>query len=150
MATTDIRLNPSVAARIVGAAIAAAGAVVLVTTFVVALLDLHTLVVLVTAAVVLVAAIGGGAWLARSAYVVRLTDDGYRVRFVRGVGVAAARWKDVDDAVTGKLGDAPVVVLRLRDGRSTTVPVQILAVDREEFVRTVQDHLQRGHGLRRL
>jgi hypothetical protein len=42
------------------------------------------------------------------------------------------------------------VVLRLRDGRTTTIPVQMLAVDREAFVRDVQDHLQRGHGLRKL
>ena len=51
---------------------------------------------------------------------------------------------------TTTVADAPVVVLRLRDGRTTTIPVEMLAVDREAFVRDVQDHLQRGHGLRKL
>ncbi len=37
-----------------------------------------------------------------------------------------------------------MVVLRLRDGRTTTIPVEMLAVDRESFVRDVQQHLQRG------
>jgi hypothetical protein len=46
--------------------------------------------------------------------------------------------------------DVPCVVLRLRDGGTTTVPVGVLAVDREQFVRELQEHLQRGHGLRRL
>jgi hypothetical protein len=42
------------------------------------------------------------------------------------------------------------VVLHLRDGRTTTIPVAALAADREEFVRDLQAHLQRGHGLRPL
>jgi hypothetical protein len=42
------------------------------------------------------------------------------------------------------------VVLHLRDGRTTTIPVEALAADREEFVRDLQEHLQRGHGLRPL
>ena len=42
------------------------------------------------------------------------------------------------------------VEIRLRDGRTTTIPVQVLAADREEFVRDLQQHLQRGHGMRRL
>ena len=33
------------------------------------------------------------------------------------------------------MADAPVVVLRLRDGRTSTIPVEMLAVDRETFVR---------------
>jgi hypothetical protein len=37
-----------------------------------------------------------------------------------------------------------VVQLRLRDGRSTTIPVQMLAIDREEFVRELQLHLSHG------
>ena len=79
-----------------------------------------------------------------------MTAEGYRVQWVRGVGAASARWKDVEDAVTTTVVEAPVVVLRLRDGRTTTIPVEMLAVDREAFVRDVQDHLQRGHGLRKL
>jgi hypothetical protein len=72
------------------------------------------------------------------------------VQWVRGVGTPAARWKDVEDAVTTTVADSPVVVLRLRDGRTTTIPVEMLATDRDAFVRDIQEHLQRGHGLRKL
>lgn len=86
----------------------------------------------------------------RRGWVVRLSPEGYKVQWVRGVGTDAARWTDVEDAVASTVAGAPVVVLRLRDGRTTTIPVEMLAVDREQFVRDVQKHLQDGHGLRRL
>ena len=38
--------------------------------------------------------------------------------------------------------DVPCVVLRLRDGRTTTIPVGVLAVDKDEFVRELQGRLQ--------
>ena len=76
-----------------------------------------------------------------------MTAEGYRIQWVRGVGTASGRWKDVEDAVTTTVADAPVVVLRLRDGRTTTIPVEVLATDREEFVRDLQRHLRRGQGL---
>ena len=78
----------------------------------------------------------------------KFTDEGYRVQWVRGVGAASARWKDVEDAVTTTVLEAPVVVLRLRDGRTTTIPVEMLAMDREAFARDLREHLQRGQGLR--
>ena len=63
----------------------------------------------------------------------------------------AAAWTDVEDAATAHAARAcPCVVLQLRDGRTTTIPVAALAADREEFVRDLQAHLQRGHGLRPL
>ena len=80
----------------------------------------------------------------------RCTDDGYRVRLVRGAGVTEARWSAVEDAVTTYRHDVACVELRLRDGRTTTIPVGVLAVDKEEFVRELQGRLQRGHGLRPL
>ena len=89
-----------------------------------------------------------GWWLRARAWVLRCTDDGYRVRLVRGAGVTEARWGAVEDAVTTYRHDVACVVLRLRDGRTTTIPVGVLAVDREQFVRELQGRLQRGHGLR--
>ena len=61
-----------------------------------------------------------------------------------------AGWKDVEDAVTATARGVPCVVLRLRDGRTTTIPVDALAADREAFVRDLRAHLQRGQGLRPL
>ena len=66
---------------------------------------------------------------------VHLDDTGYRVRLVRGAGVNEARWKEVEDAVTATPRGVPCVILRLTDGRTTTIPVEALAADREEFVR---------------
>src|SRR6476661_10470308 len=83
--------------------------------------------------------------------VVRLGEQGYRVRLVRDVGVTAARWTEVGEAVTTTTPRGLAVVeLRLGDGRTTTLPVALLDVDREQFVRDLQGHLQRGQGLRPL
>jgi len=147
---SDYRLSPLLAARLLGVGLLLIGVIVCVTTLLVGLFQLPiavlTVVVLLAVAGVLV---GGGA-LTRRAYVVRLGEEGYRVRFVRGAGVKQARWKDVDDAVTADVAGSPCVVLRLRDGRSTTIPVEVLAADREAFVRDVQTHLRDGQGLRPL
>jgi hypothetical protein len=111
-------------------------------------LSLDVLVVLVLAGVV--AAVGFGWWLRNRAWVVRCTDDGYSVRLVRGVGVTEARWSAVEEAVTAQRRAVACLELRLTDGRTTTIPVGVLDVDKEQFVREVQERLQRGHGLRPL
>lgn len=147
---SDYRLSPPLAARMMGGLLALLGVLVFLVTGVVALLDLPLVVLTVAVVAVLLAVLVAGFLLTRKAYVVRLAEEGYRVRFVRGAGVHQGRWKDVDDAVTTTVQGAPCLVLRLRDGRSTTIPVGVLATDREAFVRDVQEHLQRGHGLRKL
>ena len=75
--------------------------------------------------------VGLGWWLRYRAWVLRCTDEGYAVRLVRGAGVTEARWTAVEDAVTTYRHDVACVVLRLRDGRTTTIPVGVLAVDKE-------------------
>lgn len=143
------RLAPAIAARLLGVVLVAVAALILLSTLAIAVLDLHTLFLLVP--VLLTVAVLTATWWAwrRKGWVVRMTAEGYRVQWVRGVGTPAGRWKDVEDAVTTTVADAPVVVLRLRDGRTTTIPVEMLAVDREAFVRDIQEHLQQGHGLRK-
>ena len=82
--------------------------------------------VVVGVAVVGVAAVAAAGWWAtRRAVVVHLDDAGYRVRFVRGVGAPAARWPDVRDAGPQFVAGSACVVLRLRDGRTTTIPVEV-------------------------
>ena len=110
----------------------------------------YTAVLLVPAVLAIVVLVAASLVLARRGWVVRLGDEGYRVQWVRGVGVAAARWKDVEDAVTTTRAGSPCVVLRLRNGGTTTIPVDVLAGDREEFVRDLQRHLTGGQGLRPL
>ena len=147
---TVYRLSPAVAARLLGAMLVAIAALILLSTVAIAVLDLHTVFLLVP--VLLTVLVLAGTWWAwrQKGWIARLTPEGYRVQWVRGVGAASGRWKDVEDAVTTTVADSPVVVLRLRDGRTTTIPVEMLAVDRESFVRDIQRHLQRGHGLRKL
>ena len=146
---TVYRLAPAVAARLLGVVLCLVAVVILLSTVLIAVVDLHTVFLLVPVGLTLLLLVATW-WLWRQkGWVARLTPEGYRVQWVRGVGAASGRWKDVEDAVTTTVADSPVVVLRLRDGRTTTIPVEMLAVDREAFVRDVQAHLQRGHGLRK-
>ncbi len=147
---SEYRVAPSVAARLVGVLLVAISVLVFVTTGLVAFLDLNTAILLIPALIGLAALTAAAVALNRRGWVVRFTDDGYQVQWVRGVGVAAARWKDVEDAITTTSASSPVVVLRLRTGQTTTIPVELLAGDREEFVRDLQRHLQHGQGLRPL
>ena len=143
------RIAPAVAARLLGVLLCAVAVLILLSTVVLAVLDLHTVFLLVPVGLTLVLlALAGWAWRTRG-WVARLTPEGYRIQWVRGVGTASGRWQDVEDAVATTIANAPVVVLRLRDGRTTTIPVEVLATDREAFVRDVQQHLQRGRGLRK-
>ncbi|RYC05394.1 hypothetical protein [Nocardioides zhouii] len=148
--TTSVhRLAPAVAARLLGVVLCAVAVLILLSTVALAVLDLHTVFLLVpVGATFVVLALAAWAWRTKG-WVVRLTPEGYRVQWVRGVGVASGRWQDVEDGVATTVANAPVVVLRLRDGRTTTIPVEVLATSREEFVRDLQEHLQRGRGLRK-
>jgi hypothetical protein len=145
----DYRMSPAFAARLVGAALVLTAVLVFVTTGVVAVAGLP-LAVLAVVVLLGVGAVLVLAWRLRSVPVVRCDRDGYRVSLVRGAGVAAARWTEVADAATASPRGIPCVVLHLHDGRATTIPVQALAIDREQFVRELQRHLQRGQGLRSL
>jgi hypothetical protein len=147
---SDYRLSPALAARLVGLLLVVLAVVLFVVTALVAVLDLTPDLLVVLAVLGLVAVFGTGYLLTRRAYVVRLDDEGYRVRLVRGAGVDAARWRDVEDAGTSTPRGVPAVVLTLKDGRTTTIPVGALAADREEFVRDLQRRLQDGQGLRPL
>ncbi|WP_440901747.1 hypothetical protein [Actinosynnema sp.] len=149
MSNRDIRLAPSVAVRVVGVLLVALGAGLVLATAIVVWRDASVGAVLVAGAVLLALLGLVGLLLVRTS-VVRLTEQGYRVRLVRGVGLSRARWADVEDAVTTHVGGAPCVVLRLKDGRSTTIPVGVLAIDREEFVRVLQERLSKGRGYRPL
>ncbi len=148
--TTSVhRLAPAVAARLLGVVLCAVAVLILLSTVALAVLDLHTAYLLVpVAATLVILALAAWAWRTKG-WVARLTPEGYRIQWVRGVGTASGRWQDVEDAVATTVANAPVVVLRLRDGRTTTIPVEVLATDREAFVRDLQQHLQDGRGLKK-
>jgi hypothetical protein len=147
--SSGYRLAPPLAARLVGSLLVAVAALVLVLTVVTAVLrwSPSVLVGIGAGTVVLVAV---AAFAVRRIEVVSLDDEGYRVRLVRGAGVTSARWSDAADAVTASPGGVDCLVIRLRDGRATTIPVSALAADRDVFAADVRDHLRRAEGLRPL
>ncbi|WP_036571279.1 hypothetical protein [Nocardioides sp. URHA0032] len=150
MQTSDYRLATAFGARFAGALLVALALLLVLATLVVALLDLSLGPVVAIGVLGLVAVAVAAYAVLRRVPVVRLGTEGYRVRMVRNVGADRAAWVEVAEAVTATPGGTPVVVLRLRDGRSTTIPVQLLAADREEFVLDLRRHLQDGQGLRPL
>lgn len=146
---SDYRLSPSLTARLLGSVLVLSGVAVLVALLLVAV-GLPGWLLPAVGVLCLVALGALGVVVLTRGYAVRLGEEGYQVRHVRGAGVTQARWKDVEDAVTATVGGSPCVVIRLKDGRTTTIPVTVLAVQPEAFVRELQEHLQRGQGLRRL
>lgn len=147
---TEYRLSQPIAARVFGALLAVLGVLVVVLTLGVGFLHLPSTVLGVGLVVVVLLLLFGGLLVTRGATVVRMDDAGYRVRLVRGAGVKQARWADVEDVVATTVAGEKCVVLRLRDGRTTTVPVRMLSGSPDAFVHDLQAHLNRGHGYRRI
>jgi hypothetical protein len=147
--SSGYRLAPALAARLVGLLLVLLAVLVLAGTLLVAVLDGPSALLLV---------IGGGAVVAvvalvvplRSVRVVALDDEGYRVRMIRGAGVRTARWRDVSEAVAASPHGVDCVVLRLKDGRTTSIPVAAVDAARDDFVADLRAHLRRGEGLRPL
>ncbi|MCR6032525.1 hypothetical protein GGQ22_13915 [Nocardioides sp. zg-579] len=146
---TEYRLAPTVAVRFVGAALVLLAVLVLVATALVAT-GLPGDVVVVLAALGVLGVLALGWWLRSGLAVVRFDDAGYRVRLVRGAGVKQAAWSEVQEAQTASPRGIRCIVLRLVDGRTTTIPVDVLAGDPDEVVRELQVRLRRGEGLRPL
>jgi hypothetical protein len=150
--TSSYRFAPPFIVRMTGVALVAVGVLVLVLAGLVAALSLPEAVLsagLLVAVVLCLVVLAGLAALRRRD-VVRFDETGYRVRYVRGAGVRQAPWKDVEDVTAPTVEGQRCVVLRLRDGRTTTMPVDVLAGSADAFVRDLQQHLNRGHGYRRL
>jgi hypothetical protein len=148
--SSDYHLSRPIAVRIFGVLLAALGILVVLLTVGVGVLDLPTAVLGAGMVLVVLLLLGGGMLLTRGATVVRLDDAGYRVRLVRGAGVKRARWTDVEDVVATTVAGERCIVLRLRDGRTTTLPVRMLSSSSDSFIKDLQGHLNRGHGYRRI
>ena len=143
---TDYRLAPPVMARFVGAYLVVLAVLLVVATAVVVGAELNADLLVLVLGVGLLGLIALSWWLRARLVVVRLTDAGYQVRMIRAAGATEARWSEVEDAVAGAPSGIDCLVLRLRDGRSTTIPVQLVAGDKDDFARDVRAHLQRATG----
>lgn len=146
---SDHRLAPALAARVLGLVLVVLAIGVVLVTLLASLLRWPPAVFLVVAALGVLVVVAGGIVVTRVP-MVSLDEHGYRVRMVRGAGVKEAAWEDVEDAVTARLRDTDCVVLRLRDGRTTTIPLAAVAGERDAFVADLRGHLRRGEGLRPL
>ncbi len=146
---SDYRFAPPLVLRFLGLVLVGLGLLTVAAVTLAALLDLPAVATVVVVLVV-VAVVVTGLALTRLTPLVHLDDAGYRVRLLRGAGVRAARWRDVEDVVTATVHGHDCVVLRLRDGRTTTVPVAVLDAPREVFVQDLRTHLDAGHGYRRI
>ncbi|MEI7055320.1 hypothetical protein WBG06_05840 [Nocardioides sp. CCNWLW239] len=139
---TYYRLAPTVQARLLGTSVVGLALLVFAGTAVVIAARIDFAWLFVPLVVGIAAVIGFGWWLRNKAYVLRASAQGYKVAFVRGAGVREARWADIQEAVTTMPAGTPCLELRLKKGGATTIPVTILAVDREQFVRDLQVHLK--------
>jgi hypothetical protein len=147
--SSSYRFSAPFVVRLVGTGLVTVGLLVIVLAVVVAVLSLPGLVLVAGVVLAVGALIALGA-TARRRTVVRFDERGYRVRSVRGAGVRQATWTDVEDVAATTVAGERCVVLRLRDGRTTTVPVGVLAGRPESFVGDLREHLNRGHGYRRV
>ena len=148
------RFSPAILVRMLAAVLLLAGVVVALAALLVWVLGVPTVVL--SAAVVLAAVLALAAGLASTRLatplltVVRFDSSGYRVRLLRSAGVRQRRWSDVEDVVTATLSGHECVVLRLRDGATTTLPVDVLATTTPAFLDDLEAHLDAAHGYRRL
>ena len=145
---SDYRLSPALTARLLGVTLVAMGVLVALVTGGVLVFDLHSAFLLVPAVFVVVAVSALIVW--SSTWVLRLGEEGYQVRRLRSSGTPAARWRDVEDFVSTEVEGTPCLVLRLRDGRATTLPLAALHADGRELAHVIAGHLSRAHGLRKL
>ena len=148
--TSGYRLAPALAARLLGLLLVALALALLAVTLLVAVSGGPPAVVLGVGGLAVVAVFVVGHLLRQRVHVVEVDEDGYRIRLVRGAGVKSARWSDVEDVVAATPRGVDCVVLRLRDGRTTSIPVDAVDAAREDFVEDLRDHLRRGEGLRPL
>ena len=150
--TSEYRPAPGILLRAFGVLVGAAGVLLVLVALAAALLGwpsgVLTGAVLVGVITVVILTFAGLAM--RRTVVVRLDEAGYRVRLLRGAGTKQARWRDVEDVMTARVRGTRAVVLRLRDGSTTTVPMAVLDTDAERFVDVVRARLDRAHGYRRL
>ena len=150
LVASDYRISQALIARLMGILLAGLGIAICALTAAVGVFKLPVVVLTVGVGVALAAILVAGLLLTRKSAVVRLDENGYRVRLIRGAGVKQACWRDVDDVVATTVANERCVVLRLRDGRTTIVPVRVLGGSPEMFVKDLQSHLDKGHGYRRI
>jgi len=146
----DFALAPALRARLLGTGLVAIGVVVVLGVLLASLTGLPSAIVTGLVVLAMAGALTLGLLVGVRRWVVRLDADGYRVRALRSAQARSARWSDVLDLQAATETGNRCVVLRLRDGRTTTLPVDLIEGDPAALTQALADHLDRGHGYRRL
>jgi hypothetical protein len=148
-APVELALAPALRLRLLGTGLVAVGVVVAAGVLLTWLV--HADAALVTGLVVLgaVGVVSLGLLLGLRHWVIRLDQHGYRVRGLRPQA-RSARWSDVLDLQAINVTGHRCLVLRLRDGRTTVLPVDAVEGGPARLTELLTAHLDRGHGYRRL
>jgi hypothetical protein len=142
---TSYRLAPGLAARLVGRSLVTLAVLVGVATGAGQVVGVGWVLPATVAFIGLALVAGWAWWLVRRASVVRLTDEGYDVRLLRGIGAARASWGQVKEAVAASPQGEPCLVLRLVDGRTMRLPMAALADDADAFALDVRLRLRNAY-----
>jgi hypothetical protein len=146
----DVALAAALRARLLGTGLVAIGTVVVLGVLVTGLASLPTAFVAGLVVLAVLGVLALGLLVGVRHWVLRIDEHGYRVRGLRSAQARSARWTDVLDLQATTVDGHRCVVLRLRDGRTTTLPVDVLEGDATALTETLSSHLDRGHGYRRL
>jgi hypothetical protein len=105
----------------------------------------------VPAAAVTGLGLGVAIWLVvRPPRVLALSPTGYRISHLRGCGVPAADWSDVESVETRLATGGPAIVVELSGGRTSLVPLSLLGLRAGEAQREMHNRLNSAFGYRRL
>ena len=148
--TSDYRFSTALVVRAMGGLLALLGVLLVLVGVLVSAFDLPVGVLTVAVVLAVLVVVVGGFLLTRLTSLVHFDEAGYQVRWLRGAGVKQARWKEIEDVVTATVSGHDCVVLRLRDGRTTTIPVKVLDTTPSTFIEDLSSRLDSGHGYRRL
>jgi hypothetical protein len=146
----DFALAPALRARLLGSGLVAIGVVVVLGVLLSWLVGLSAVFVTGLVALAVVGVIVLGLLVGLRHWVLRLDEYGYRVRGLRTAEARSARWTDVLDVQSATVSGQRCVVLRLRDGRTTALPVAAIEGSDTALIESITAHLDRGHGYRRL
>jgi MFS family permease len=101
--------------------------------------------------VLLVGMIRSVVQIIRQPTVLRLDASGYRVSRQSGAtGIRRAAWSDVKRVLQDRRDGRAYVVVQLRSGGSTQIPVRAVATPSDVWIADLDDRLNRAHGQRRL
>ena len=142
---TQYRLAPALGLRLVGRSLVSLAGVVVLATLLGLVVDAGWLVAGIVTLVGLVLVAAWAWYLLKRASAVRLSEQGYDVRLLGGVGTTSASWSDVSEVAAASPGGTPCLVIRLADGRGTRLPMPALAVDPDVFARDVRRRVRDAH-----